>query len=527
MARQQAEETKMLKPLPTSTATFSKIIEGNFLYIDKTEHIYHLLHEATGAFFLSRPRRFGKSLFVSTLEELFAGNRDLFTGLWIDNSDYAWPVHPVIHIDLSRHLIRNVDDLEMSIQTHLQRVGRQYGVTISPKPATFMFEELIFELATEKQVVILIDEYDKPLISHLDNLPVAREIQTALKGFYGVIKSMERHVRLAFITGVSKFSRVSIFSELNNLTDLTMRPSFGTAFGITEAELRRYFVNYIAEFAKKEGTSEAAFLDKVRLWYDGFCFAAETENVYNPFSTMQLFDGRRFANYWFESGTPTFLIKRLHQENFDVQKFDRLEVEELAFSTYDIDRLAIVPLLFQTGYLTIKGYDPQSRRYELTYPNYEVENAFLTYLLDAFSTFEQGLSTSHLWQLIEALQAQDLDKFFKVLKVFFANIDYDLHLRNEKYYQTIFYLIFMLMGLRIQAETKTNDGRIDAVVEVADHIYIFEFKLDKDAQQAVKQLVDKAYVQKYGLHGKPITQVGVNFDSSIGQAREWQVVASD
>ena len=255
-------------------------------------------------------------------------------------------------------------------------------------PLSFMFEDLIYQLSAEQQVVILIDEYDKPLINHLDNLPVARQIQTALKGFYGVIKSMEYRVRLAFITGVSKFSRVSIFSELNNLTDLTMRPAFGTAFGITEAELRASFAERITEFAKRQGKSEEEFLAEVRHWYNGFCFAAgnegKTENVYNPFSTMQLFDAWRFSNYWFESGTPTFLIKRLHQENFDISELDHLEVGELAFSTYDIERLAIIPLLFQTGYLTVKAYDPASRRYTLSYPNYEVENAFITYLLDAF-----------------------------------------------------------------------------------------------------------------------------------------------
>ncbi|MCB0079903.1 MAG: AAA family ATPase, partial [Caldilineaceae bacterium] len=361
-------------------------------------------------------------------------------------------------------------------------------------------------------------------INHLEDLAIARPIQTALKGFYGVIKSMERYVRLTFITGVSKFSRVSLFSELNNLTDLTMRTSFGTAFGITEAELRHYFVDYIAEFAQKEGSSEAAFLDKVRLWYDGFCFAAEAENVYNPFSTMQLFDGRRFSNYWFESGTPTFLIKRLHQANYDISEFDQLELGELAFSTYDIDRLALVPLLFQTGYLTVKGYNAESRRYTLSYPNYEVENAFITYLLDAFSYQEQALSEANVWRLIDALRDHNLEQFFKILKIFFANIDYDLHLRNEKYYQTIFYLIFMLMGLKIQAETKTNDGRIDAVIEVKDRIYIFEFKLDKNAQTAIDQLIDKEYAQKYSERGKTITQVGVNFNSAAGQVSEWQIV---
>ncbi len=514
----------MLKPLPTTTATFRKIIEGNFLYIDKTEYIYHLVHQATGAYFLSRPRRFGKSLFISTLEELFDGNRELFNGLWITGSDYEWPVHPVIRLDLSLYPSATPDDLKENLKLYLQYVAEKYHVTLHPGPYYAQFGDLIRQLSVETQVVVLIDEYDKPLLDHITDLPTAKQIRDILKGFYTVIKAMESRIRLAFITGVSKFSRVSIFSELNNLTDLTMRPSFGTALGLTEAELRHYLAAHITAFAKQEASSEEALLAQVRHWYDGFRFTADAENVYNPFSTMQLFDAQHFANYWFESGTPTFLINLLHQQNYLVEHFEDLQVEELALSTFDIGRLAVVPLLFQTGYLTIKDYDPVSRRYTLYYPNYEVENAFLIHLLDAFSNFDQGLSVSQLWQLIEALQAHDLNEFFKLLKVFFANIDYDLHLPNEKYYQTIFYLIFMLMGLKIQAETKTNDGRIDAVVEVQDHVYIFEFKLNKDAQQAVDQIVDKGYAEKYRGRGKTITQVGVNFDSNSGQVSEWKVV---
>jgi hypothetical protein len=307
---------------------------------------------------------------------------------------------------------------------------------------------------------------------------------------------------------------------------LTLRPSFATALGLTEAEIRRDLAAHIAAFAAKETMEEEALLTKMRHWYNGFRFTANPENVYNPFSTLQLFDAQHFANYWFESGTPTFLIKLLHGQNYHIEQLEDLQVEELSLSTFDIERLALVPLLFQTGYLTIKEYDPPTRRYTLYYPNYEVENAFLIHLLDAFSNFQQGLSITHLWRLIEALQTHDLKEFFKLLKVFFANIDYDLHLPNEKYYQTIFYLIFMLMGIKIQAETKTNDGRIDAVVEVADQIYIFEFKLNKTAQEAVDQIVDKAYAQKYGMRGKAITQVGVNFDSTTGQVSEWRVLAT-
>jgi len=516
-----------VKLLPTSTATFRDIIEGDFLYIDKTEYIYEIVKPPKGMYFLSRPRRFGKSLMVSTLDELFQGKRELFHDLWIDDSDYDWATYPIMRFDMSRHGIRNVPELEESIQVHLRRIARQYNIEIEKQSPNIMFEELIFELSALSEsgkVVILIDEYDKPIIDQLENATEAKSMRDALRRFYTVIKSMESHIRLVFITGISKFAKVSIFSELNNLTDLTIDSIFATALGLTKTEISQYFGDRIPEFAQQEGLSVEDFLEKVRYWYDGFCFSGDAENVYNPFSTMQLFDAQRFSNYWFESGTPGFLIKLLHKRSYDVQQLENLKVSELSFSTYDVERLDITPLLFQTGYLTIKGYEPESQRYDLYYPNHEVENSFLGYLLDAFSYQEQAMSEAHLWRLIDALRANDLDTFFTVLKVFFANISYDLHLKNEKYYQTIFYLIFKLMGLPIEAEVKTNDGRIDAVAEVEDHIYIFEFKLDGSADKALTQIEDKEYAQKYGLRGKPITKVGVNFDSKKRQIGKWKVV---
>lgn len=287
----------MLKSLPANTATFRDIISGKFLYVDKTEHIYHLVHQTKGAYFLSRPRRFGKSLFISTLEELFDGNRQLFQGLWIDDSDYDWPVHPVIRLDLSLYPSATPDDLKENLKLYLQYVAEKYGVTLRPGPYYAQFGELIRQLSTETQVVVLVDEYDKPLLDHLTDIAAAKQIREILKGFYTVIKAMESRIRLAFITGVSKFSRVSLFSELNNLTDLTMRPSFATALGLTEAEIRRDFAAHITAFAEHESVTEEALVAKMRHWYNGFRFTANVENVYNPFSTLQLFDAQHFANY--------------------------------------------------------------------------------------------------------------------------------------------------------------------------------------------------------------------------------------
>jgi len=314
---------------------------------------------------------------------------------------------------------------------------------------------------------------------------------------------------------------VGVFSALNNLTDLTRDPRFATALGITENELTRDFQEYITQFADKDGITPDALLAKVRKWYDGFCFAEECEHVYNPFSTLQLFSTQRFSNYWFESGTPTFLIKLLKAQQYDVELLSDLRLRESAFSTYELEHLSIVPLLFQTGYLTIKDYDPQRRIYTLAYPNMEVEDAFLVHLLGAFSERDRGLNEDYLWRLIDALEAHDLEQFFAILQVFFANVPYDIHLKHEKYYQTIFYLIFKLLGLRIDAEVHTNQGRIDAVAELDNHIYLFEFKLDKSAEEALQQIKDHDYARKYRLKEKAMTLVGANFDSKERKVTKW------
>jgi len=464
-----------LKLLPIGNATFRDVIKGDYLYVDKTRYIYELVGHYKGIYFLSRPRRFGKSLMVSTLDEIFQGNRELFKGLWIDEqADYDWTPHPVIQLDFSQEMVRNATELEEVLNVYLDDVAQRYDIQLEDGPPNRRFRWLIQELAKQSQVVILIDEYDKPILDNIQNLEEADRVRRVLKGFYGVIKAMGDHIRFVFITGIS-----------NNLQ------------------------GHIAAFAAKKRLTEDALLDNVRRWYDGFRFAPEAERVYNPFSTLLLFKTQRFANYWFETGTPTFLIEMIHQNNYDVESLHNLRVSEMAFSTYDIKQLELIPLLVQTGYLTIKDYDDETQIYTLSYPNYEVENAFLVYLLDAFSSIEQGLSESHLVRMIEALRGYEMDTFFNILKILFANIDYDLHVKNEKYYQTIFYLVFKLMGLRIDAEVKTSVGRIDAVVELVDRLYLFEFKLNKDATVALDQIDAKKYHEKYAAHGKIITRCKV------------------
>lgn len=514
----------MVKPVQASSYTFRDIIQNGFLYVDKTRHIYELIRYGKGVYFLARPRRFGKSLLISTLAEIFHGNKELFRDLWLYTSDYGWQAHPVIQIDFSRHQIRTVADLEVRIKRHIQQIASQYQITIEEAPFDIQFEDLVLKLAVEKQVVILIDEYDKPILDNITNLAEAQRIRDTLRSFYTTIKSLDPYLRFVFITGISKFSKVGVFSAMNNLTDLTLSPQFATILGITEQEIELYFAEYIAAFAHQENMIETELLAQMRKWYDGFCFVEHCPNVYNPFSTLQFFFHKRFSNYWFETGTPTFLIQLIKTRDYDIQPLDHLEVFELAFSAYEIESLDLIPLLFQTGYLTIKDFrrDQFGEIYTLSYPNYEVKNAFLTYLLSAYDELDVVLSESHLRRLLYALDKQDLFEFFAVLTVFFANIDYTLYIQQEKYYQTIFYLIFTLIGLRVAAEVNTNQGRIDAVIELTGHIFLFEFKLNGNAEDALQQIKNHNYAQKYRHHGKPMTLVGANFDSTKRQVTEWK-----
>ncbi len=517
----------MPKPVQASTYNFRRIIEEGFLYVDKTRQLYELVRYGIGIFFLARPRRFGKSLLLSTLAEIFRGNKELFQGLWIYESDYNWQEYPIIHIDFSRYQVQNVQELKQRIQLYLQQIAQEYKISLEENPFDVQWVELILKLSREQRVVILIDEYDKPILDNINNIEEAKAIRDTLKRFYGAIKSLDAHHRFVFITGISKFSRVGIFSDMNNLNDITMSPHFATALGITEDELEQNFQEHIAEAAQRNGLDVPAIRTQLRQWYNGFCFVANSPNVYNPFSTLQFFYNQRFSNYWFETGTPTFLLKLIKEREYNIEPFDHLEVPELTFSTYEIESLALIPLLFQTGYLTIKDFrrDQFGEIYTLSYPNYEVKNAFLTYLLSAYNEMETALSESHLRRLLYALDANDLPEFFTTLETFFANIPYDLQLDYEKYYQTIFYLIFLLIGVRIEAEVKTNQGRIDAVVVLRNHIYLFEFKLNQSAAAALQQIKEHAYHQKYRQRGKPITLIGANFDSSKRQVVEWQQAA--
>jgi len=504
----------MKKLLPVGIQTFRKICEGNYLYVDKTQHIYDLITTGT-TYFLSRPRRFGKSLLVSTLEAIFQGNKELFQELDIGGADYDWQSYPVVRIDFSSLNKDNLEELKKDLSLTLKNIAERYHISLPEylHPATY-FKWLIQELSKINKVVILIDEYDAPIIKHIGkNLELAAQHREFLKEFYTVIKGQDQYLKFVFLTGVSKFSKVGVFSGLNNLEDITMDRRFSGLLGWTQEELESNFQTHIEALAQSEEETGQEIIHKIKVWYNGYRFSAKELYVYNPFSTLLLFKQQAFEFHWFETGTPTFLIELMKAEgSFSPKEMIDNRVSAEAFSCYEIEHLDTLPLLFQTGYLTIKDYDKQTRLYQLGYPNFEVNNAFTERLIKTFSVLEPGMAEGYIVKLIDCLQSNDLDEFFEILRIFFANIPYDIQLKQEKYYQTVFYLIFSLLGLRVQTEVTTNRGRIDAVVELHKTIYVFEFKLFGTREEALAQIKEKEYYEKYLNSGKEIILIGVAFD---------------
>jgi hypothetical protein len=509
-----------MKRLPIGIQTFRDIVQNDYLYVDKTEKIFDLVDNPKGVYFFSRPRRFGKSLLISTLNEIFEGNKELFKDLWIYEADYAWGKHPVVRIDFSKSKARNSNELINYIVYQLDKTALLYGVKLEQTQYDIKFDELLSKLSGINKVVVLIDEYDKPIIDNIENKNLAIELREILKGFYTIIKACDEHIRFVLLTGVSKFSKAGVFSGLNNLKDISMNAGYSSLLGITSQEMEICFKKHIDQFLESEEIDKSELIKKITYWYDGFCFSRSCEKIFNPFSMLLLFDNAEFSNYWFESATPSFLIKLIKEKGFDLNRLDRVKVDESAFSSYEIENLKVVPILFQTGYLTITGYDKERMEYTLAYPNFEVKNSMIKCFAEAYSYVERELVHGYAWKLIDALREHDFNEFFDTLRVFFAKIPYDLHINREKYYQTVFYLIFSLIGLKVEAEVKTNKGRIDAVIIDSD-VHIFEFKFGGNKDKALRQIKDKKYFEKYQGKGKKIYLFGVEFaDRNVG---EWVV----
>ena len=509
-----------MKSLPIGIQTFSEIREKDALYIDKTKYLWAMISEVTKGYFLSRPRRFGKSRAISTLEAFFQGKKDLFKGLWIENVAYDWPVHPVIRLDMSK-ISSKEGCFEEGLKEQLGKIGSQHKVEIDlSKSIPSCTGQLIEGLSRTEKVVILIDEYDNPIISHLENLPIAKENRNTLSEFYKTIKALDEHLRFVFVTGISKFSQVSVFSGANQLTDLTMIDRYSTMLGYTQEELEANFSDRIEALSQKMEKTKEETLKEIKHWYNGYRFSKEDTRVYNPFSTLKLLEYQDFSDYWFESGTPTFLTHLVKERGMMLTRKD-LHIKERIFSTYDPENLNLIAVLFQTGYLTIEDYNRKTTFYRLNYPNYEVRSAWLDRLLSDMCDLMPGQSESYVSELIGLLKKGELTAFFELLSNFFARIPYGIQLKQEKYYQTIFYSLFLLIGLEVKAEAMTNLGRIDAVIVLSKKVYLFEFKLHGTAEEALDQIETMDYARAYVGKKKSVIGVGVSFDATERNIGRW------
>jgi hypothetical protein len=508
-----------MRKYPVGIQDFDKLRTQNYVYVDKT-YFVHRMADWGGYYFLSRPRRFGKSLFLSTLYYLFKGKREIFEGLYIaDKWDWS-QTNPIIKISFS-NIGHSTSGLEKAIHYTLDENAKDYGIEFEQQNFDRKFKELIEKLdAKYGKVVILIDEYDKPIIDYIDtDIPKAIENRGILKSFYSILKDADPHLKLVFITGVSKFSKVSIFSDLNNLQDITLNAQYSSICGISQTELETYFKEELQEYDA----------EKIKHWYNGYSWKG-AERVYNPFSLVNFFSsGGDFQNYWFVSGTPTFLMNLAKREQ--LYDFEDVTIAPTQLDSYNIEYLQLSPLMFQTGYLTIKEVD-EDGLFLLSYPNEEVRQSYLAFLATAY-TENPDLSVQVLaTQMRNALRVQDFNKVQSIFNTIFKGIPYEIWQRENEpggvphYYHALIHLTFRLLDIYIQSQVQTADGRADAIVILEKYVYAFEFKLDGDADQALQQIKDKGYLQPYFHSGKACIGIGLNFSKGLKKVEKlvWEEV---
>jgi hypothetical protein len=522
----------MKRKLPIGIQDFVSIREDGFCYVDKTARIHQLITGSDRAFFLSRPRRFGKSLLCSTLGALFQGRRELFgeiagqSALAINSLEWEWKKHPVIKLDLNPgNYSEGTSVLISGLNNALSNIARLYGLELRGQLVSVQFANLIRDLQekfTEK-VVVIIDEYDKPLLATIDDPSLHVKMRDELKGFYGVLKSYDEYLQFVLLTGVTKFSHVSVFSDLNHLVDLTLDPRYADICGITQAELEHTFELEITEIVENAGKSREVYLTELRRFYNGYRFSTKMLTVYNPFGLLNHFDqSGKFLPYWYGTGTPTFLVNLVIKQKVNILNLQDMRVRYEDFSKYDIATMKAEPLLYQSGYLTIVDYDEERNRFTLDYPNEEVRTCFAQSLLKQYVPASEEQERSLSVRLPDALYDGDVAGAIETLRVFFASIPYDIIKERENYYETAVHLIFTMMGFNCRSEVRIANGRIDTLVETKNFVYCFEFKLDGSADEALAQINTKEYLLPWKGSGKKLFKVGVVFDRSKRTIGDWK-----
>jgi len=511
------KEINSMKNLPIGIQEFSKLIEEDCIYVDKTQLLFNLIQQGT-TYFLSRPRRFGKSMTVSTFKEIFEGNKSLFKNTWIYDQ-WDWNTkYPVIRIDFSKILDKQ-KELTESLSLELTKLCMAANVENTKKMSIKeLFQTLIEKLSLINKVVILIDEYDKPIIDYIDDIENADKNREILKNFYSVLKGNDAHIKFLFLTGVSKFAKTSIFSDLNHLRDITFNTEFSCLCGYTQEDLESVFEDRIIDVCNHLNIEKSDCLAQIKHWYNGYSWDGK-HKVYNPFGTLNFFANKEFRDYWFQTATPTFLVKLIRKNNYLPTDIENKVVRFSIFEKYELSRINILSMLLETGYLTIKE-KVNSQEVRLDFPNYEVQSAFNTHLLEEFNNTDNNLNESVLYDLKQALVDCKMNVFHELLSILFANVVYDEKgRRSEDFYHSIFFLIVKMIGFTIESQIHTNLGRIDATIKTEKYIYILEFKVGT-SQHALKQIKENNYHEKYKADKKEIVLMGIGFDNKKNNVRK-------
>lgn len=513
---------------PIGIQTFSKIREGNYLYIDKTEYVYRMTHSASSYMFLSRPRRFGKSLLTSTLHSYFSGRKELFHGLAMEKLEKEWTEYPVLHFDMSTAKHADSEQLLQELNLKLYGYEQIYGrleEEVNPNQRLMGLIKRAYE-QTGKKVVVLIDEYDAPLLDVVherENLDVLRNI---MRNFYSPLKACDPYLRYVFLTGITKFSQLSIFSELNNIKNISMDEPYAAICGISEDEIRLQMKDDLGGLAKKlEITPEEALM-KLKENYDGYHFTSPSPDIYNPFSLLNAFADGKFGSYWFGSGTPTYLVKMLDKFGVKPSEIGRRQLKSSVFDAPTETMTDAVPLLYQSGYITIKDYNKMLDLYTLDIPNKEVRLGLMESLLPYYVNNKTPEATTMVAYLFYDIQNGDMDAALHRLQEFLSTIPYCDNTRFEGHYQQVFYIIFSLLGYYVDVEVRTPRGRVDIVLRTKTTLYVMELKLDKSAGEAMEQIDLKNYPERFALCGLPVVKVAVCFDSERCTIGDWEIIGS-
>ena len=511
------------KIYPIGIQNFESLRQDGYFYVDKTALMYKMVK--TGRYyFLSRPRRFGKSLLVSTLEAYFQGKKELFAGLAIEKLEKDWIKYPILHLDLNIEKYDTPESLDNILNDNLEYWESQYGTRPSETSFSLRFAGIIQRACekTGRRVVVLVDEYDKPMLQAIGNENLQKQYRDTLKPFYGALKTMDGCIKFALLTGVTKFGKVS-FSDLNNLDDISMWNEYVELCGVSEREIHENLEAELHEFASVRGMTYEKLCDELRVCYDGYHFTHDSIGMYNPFSLLNAFKRNEFGSYWFETGTPTYLVRLLQKHHYDLERMAHEETDAQVLNSIDSESTNPIPVIYQSGYLTIKGYDEEFGIYRLGFPNREVEEGFIRFLLPYYANVDKIESPFEIRKLVREVESGDYDSFFRRLQSFLADTTYEVVRERELHYANVLFVVFKLVGFYTKVEYHTSHGRIDLVLQTDKFIYIMEFKLDGTAEEALRQINEKHYALPFESDGRKLFKIGINFSAETRNIEKWVV----